>query len=65
MPTHGIVIGITPNAFSIFDVQVFNTAGLGPKSDSYPCKTASDGKNRLSKILEEKFIIIHWRPLFW
>ncbi|VDI31183.1 contactin 1 [Mytilus galloprovincialis] len=42
VPTHGIVIGITPNAFSIFDVQVFNTAGLGPKSDSYPCKTASD-----------------------
>lgn len=54
VPTHGIVIGITPNAFSTFDVQVFNTAGLGPKSDSYPCETAN-----LATILYPTEVTVH------
>jgi len=41
IPTHGIVIGLVYDSYTTFDVQVFNTAGLGPKSDFYHCETAS------------------------
>lgn len=42
VPTHGVVIGLKINHYSTFDVQVFNTAGLGPRSDPYNCETAND-----------------------
>jgi hypothetical protein len=29
IPTHGIVIGLKYDSYTTFDVQVFNTAGLG------------------------------------
>jgi hypothetical protein len=41
LPTHGIVIGLKYDSYTIFDVQAFNTAGLGPQADPYPCETSS------------------------
>ena len=57
----GVIIGLDPYSWYTVDVQVRNTAGLGPRSELYHAKTFRAGTYKfqiyLSFMIEEWYMV--------
>lgn len=56
--SEGIVIGLFPDTNFWFEVQVFNTAGLGPLSEKFIQETLHEGMKKIKYILLDFLYLI-------